>query len=214
MRQLHSDHTGLGFWLPIIIVSGFAREVDAAVEVMKDGATDVIHKPFVDREVSDTIRRALARSGRATHDLCAAGPVAQGRDAGKGAVLAVPGDRVHRRTRVMVGSRSATLTDSSLKVLLRLMVAHEEKTVVHKRDLGASNDQGFKGISVLRDALKPALGEGVDLIRNDRHGNYHLADDVTISTCDAEKLAKIGDNGITQLGRDLRRLLDARPSEV
>jgi DNA-binding response OmpR family regulator len=208
IRQLHSEHTGLGFWLPILIVSGFAREVGAAVEVMKDGANDVIHKPFVGWEVSDTVRRALERSGRATHALCAAGPVARALDA-KATPLSIPGDRVGRRTRVRFGSRSTLLTDSSLKVLLHLMVARAARTAVHKKELGARRDQGFKGISVLRDALKPALGEGIDIIGNDRHGGYYLTDDVTIGICDAEKLASIGDRKITELARELRRTLDA-----
>jgi DNA-binding response OmpR family regulator len=214
IRQLHSDHTGLGFWLPIIIVSGFAREVSAAVEAMKDGANDVIHKPFVGREVSETIRQALARSGRATHVLCVAGPPTRAVDAGNATLLSIPGDRVGRRTRVMVGSRSTFLTDSSLKVLLHLMVAHAGRTAVHKRDLGASKDQGFKGISVLRDALRPALGEGIEIIHNDHHGNYHLTNDVTISIFDGEKLASIGDTKITELARELRRVLDSTSSEV
>ena len=209
IRQLHSDHTGRGFWLPILIVSGFAREVNAAVEVMKDGANDVIHKPFVGREVSETVRQALARSGRGTHTLCAAGPGGRPLDAGKGTILSIPGDRDRRRTRVMVGSRATSLTDSSLKVLLHLMVAHAGGTGVHKRDLGASRDQGFKGISVLREALKPALPEGVDVIGNDHHGNYHLTNEVTIGICDAEKLASIGDSKITELARELRRILDS-----
>lgn len=211
IRQRHSDHTGLSFWLPIIIVSGFAREGDTAVEVMKDGANDVIHKPLVARQVSEAIRRALERSGRATHDLCAGGPAAFAPNAEKTLELAIPGDRVGRRTRVTVGARGTTLTDSSLKVLLHLMVAHEKKGSVHKRDLGGS-DGGFKGISVLRDQLKPALGEGVRMILNDKHGNYYLTNNVTITSCDAEKLGQIGDRTITELSRELRQLIPARSS--
>src|SRR5216117_856030 len=45
IRQAHGDHNGIPFWLPVLIVSGFAREADEAVEVMKNGASDVIQKP-------------------------------------------------------------------------------------------------------------------------------------------------------------------------
>lgn len=214
IRKGYADHTGSSYWMPILIVSGFAREVSAAVDVMKDGASDVIQKPFNSRNVSDAVNRALEASGRVTHDLCGGTPGPLRRDTGKTVVLAIPGDRERRRTRVLVSGRTIWLPDSSLKVLLRLAVAHEEHADVHKRDLGAKDDQGFKGISVLREWLRPALVEGVDIIGNDHHGNYQLADDVTISICDAERLAKIGDNQITGLSRVLRRLLDARPTGV
>ncbi len=46
VRALYPDHAGRGYRLPILVVSGFAREVNSAVEVMKDGADDVIQKPF------------------------------------------------------------------------------------------------------------------------------------------------------------------------
>src|SRR5262249_27940083 len=105
IRRLHSDHTELCYWLPVLIVSGFAREVPAAVEVMKDGAHDVIQKPFDAREVSGKIRAALERSGRPTHDLCGEKPPPRAADPRKGIVLAIPGDQIRRRTRIMVGSR-------------------------------------------------------------------------------------------------------------
>jgi DNA-binding response OmpR family regulator len=210
IRQLHADHTGRCYWLPILVVSGFAREVAAAVEVMKDGASDVIHKPFVGREVSETIRRALEHSGRATHDRCAKKPAPRALDADEGLVLTIPGDRVRQRTLVRVGSRSVPLTDGSMRVLLHLMVGRVAGKAVHKRDLGASDDKGFKGISVLRDALKGALPDGADIIGNDYHGNYRLTDDVTIGSCNTEKLVEIADQRITDLAQQLRRRLDAR----
>src|SRR5580658_2309256 len=41
IREEHSEHNGTSFWLPILVVSGFAREVNEAVEVMKDNASYV-----------------------------------------------------------------------------------------------------------------------------------------------------------------------------
>lgn len=213
IRRIHADHSGLCYWLPVLIVSGFAREVSAAVDVMKDGADDIIQKPFIARDISAKIRGALERSGRTTHSLCGEKPAPRVTDAGKGILLTIPGDQIRRRTRVVVGSRSVNLTNSSLKVLLALMVAHETGKDVHKRDLGARDDQGFKGISLLRAALQPALGEGIDIIDNDYHGNYRLKDEVRIGSCDTEKLAEIGDRRITELAQQLRRL-DARRPKV
>jgi DNA-binding response OmpR family regulator len=210
IRTMHAEHTGRSYWLPILIVSGFAREAAAAVEVMKDGASDVIQKPFKSHEVSAAILRALERSGRAIHNLCGEAPRSRVTDAGNPTVLAIPGDRTRRRTRVMVGASPIMLPDSSLRVLLHLIVAREAGRDVHKRDLGASADQGFKGISLLRAALQPALGEGVNIIDNDYHGNYRLTDGVTIGRCVTEKLAEIGDRKIAELARELQRQLDAR----
>ena len=214
IRRVHADHFGLSYWLPVLIVSGFAREVSAAVDVMKDGANDIIHKPFIAREVSAKVRSALERSGRPTHNLCSEKPVSQHIEAEDNIILRIPGNRIRQRTRVMIGSRPVDLTDSSLKILLALMVAHEAGTVVHKRDLGASDDQGFKGISLLRDALKPALNDGVNIIDNHYHGNYSLNDEVTIGNCDTERLEEISDRKITELAKDLRRRLDARRPKV
>ena len=210
IRQLRAEHTGVCYWLPIVIVSGFAHEVSAAVEVMKDGANDVVHKPFIAREVSGTIRRVLELSGRATHDRCSEKPGPRAPDARQRVVIAIPGDRERRRTRVMVSGRPIWLTNSCLKLLLRLMVAREDGGSVHKRDLGANDDQGFKGVSILREALKPALADGVDVIGNDHHGFYHLKENVVITGCDTDRLTTIGDAQIAKLGQELRRRLDAR----
>jgi DNA-binding response OmpR family regulator len=210
IRAVHAEHTGLSYWLPILIVSGFARDTAAAVEVMKDGASDVIQKPLTGREVSAAIRHALERSGRENHDLCGEAPRSRATDAGNLTVLAIPGDRSRRRTRVMVGARPIMLPNSSLKVLLHLMVAREAGRGVHKRDLGARDDQGFKGISLLRAELRPVLGDGVDIIGNDYHGNYCLTDEVAIGSCDTEKLTEIGDSKIADLARELQRQLAAR----
>jgi DNA-binding response OmpR family regulator len=202
-RSLYPDHAGPCYRFPILIVSGYAREVGSAVEVMKDGADDVIQKPLDSREVSSSVRQALERSGRSSHQACAAMP---GRtQAAAGAiVLAIPADRDRRRTRIAIGSTSLGLTDASLRVLLHLVVGKVTGEKVHKTDLGAQADQGFRGISVLRDALKPALGEGLDIIKNDHQGFYWLTDDVVIGDCDHEKLIAVGDAKITALAERLR----------
>jgi DNA-binding response OmpR family regulator len=200
IRQLYPQHTGRAFWLPVIVVSGFANEVSAAVDVMKDGAGDVVHKPLKSREVSEAVRRALERSGRSAHDRCGPSPPADTAVASAAVIqLAIPGDRIRRRTRVTIGQNDLELTDGSLKILLRLIVAHREGKGVHKIDLGATADQGFRGISVLREALKGALPSGIDIIDNDYRGTYTLTSNVVVGACDAEKLRAIGDRTIADL---------------
>ena len=202
IREKHGDHTGAAFWLPVLIISGFAREVNEAVEVMKDGASDVIQKPLDRQQVSQRIRRALQASGRQTHERCHEPPPAQRLNLKEGIVIAIPGNRIGRRTRVTIGSKPVELTDNSLKVLLHLMVGKQKGDLVHKRDLGAEEEQGFKGISILRNELKGVLGN-VAIIKNHYHGNYSLEANVIIGECDVDKLLEIGDKTISSLARQL-----------
>lgn len=200
IREKHGQHTGAAFWLPVVIVSGFAREVNEAVEVMKDGASDVVQKPLDRQQVSERIRRALQASGRQTHERCHQLPPPQHLNLKDGIVIAIPGDRIGRRTRVTIASKSVQLTDNSLKVLLRLMVGKQKGDLVHKHDLGAAEDQGFKGISILRNELKGVLGD-VDIIKNHYHGNYSLESNVVIGECAIAKLLQIGDKTISILAK-------------
>src|SRR5260221_14639389 len=100
IRLMHGEHYGTSYWLPILIVSGFARERDEAIEVMKEGASDVIQKPLNSREVSESIRLALVVAGRQSHELCLAPAPAQQLSVDDGIVIAIPGERIRRRTRI------------------------------------------------------------------------------------------------------------------
>jgi DNA-binding response OmpR family regulator len=206
MRGMHSDHTGTGYSLPILVISGHAREVDTAVDVMRDGADHVIQKPIKGGAVSDAVKGCLERSGRATHDLCAQ-IAARHAEPTQGLVLSIPGTRTGRRTRVTIGTRSADLPNRSLRVLLHLIVAKLAGRSVHKTELGARDDQGFKGVSELRDDLKPALADGTNIISNLYHGYYRLTDEVSIGPCDIAALVALDEVPITELARELERLL-------
>ena len=209
IRQRFSDHIGSSFWLPILIVSGFAREVDVAVEAMKNGASDVVHKPLVTGQVSETVRQALERSGRTFHSLCGTKPhMSRVKDGA--CVISIPGSRVKRRTQISVSGRIAELPDRLLTVLLRLMVAHLRGQQLHKVDLGYSGDKGFKAISLLREALKPVLGDGQNIIDNDYSGNYSLSKHVEIGICNADSLIAINHKPIADLAKELRGLLDSQ----
>jgi DNA-binding response OmpR family regulator len=211
LRAMSSDHTGAGYSLPILVVSGHAREVDTAVEVMRDGADHVIQKPIRGGAVSDAVKGCLERSGRATHDLCAALNARHAEASQDGLVLSITGTRTGRRTRVMIGTRTADLPNRSLRVLLHLVIARLADRSVHKTELGARDDQGFKGISELRDDLKPALPDGINIIANLYHGFYRLTDQVVIGPCDVAALIAIDEAPITELARELGRLLAELP---
>ena len=209
IRRRHSGHVGTIYSLPVVVVSGFAREVPAAVEVMQDGADGVIQKPFKTRQVSDEVSRALDRSGRKTHAHCASQPSLRLPDDSSGVVLAIPGDRIKNRTRVTVGAHSIPLPNNLLRLLLRLMLAYDKKKRAHKLDLGGTAHGGFKLISLLKAELRPAL-EGREIIDNDYRGSYGLTDDVTIGDCNVDRLVDIGDATISALARELGRRLKSR----
>jgi DNA-binding response OmpR family regulator len=210
IRGTYSDHTGAGYSLPIVVVSGHAREVDTAVEVMRDGADHVIQKPIKGGAVSDAVKTCLERSGRATHELCAA-ITARHTETTQGLVLSITGNRIGRRTRITIGTRSADLPNRSLRVLLHLVIGKLAGRAIHKTELGGRDDQGFKGISELRDDLKPALADGTNIIVNLYHGFYRLTDQVVIGACDTAALVAIDEAPITELAHEIARLL-AEPS--
>ncbi len=205
-RKAHPEHAGTCYWMPILVVSGFARERDAAIGAMKMGAHDIVQKPLKSGAVSDAVRGALADAGRTTHASCGASPVAKRAASTTGVVLSIPGERHGRRTRVLVGTNPVALPDSSLAILLHLIVGHLKKEPVHKQDLAGAEVHGFKGVSRLREHLKPYLDEGVDIIKNEYHGNYRLEDDVKIGSIDTAKLVEIGDAKITTLAKQLAKL--------
>lgn len=205
VRTRHTNHNGNTFTLPVLIVSGFARERDEAVDVMKSGANDIVQKPLASSQVSEKIRLALRDSGRQNHDACGALSIQRRVAPDAEVVLAIPGDRVGRRTRVTVAGNPVALTDASLRILLHLMVASKKEQMANKVDMGANAEQGFKGISNLRNELKLALGD-VDIIENKYHGNYCFVDRVRIGECAFENLRRIGNHAISSLVEELREL--------
>jgi len=213
IREKHHDHNGTAFCLPVIIVSGFARERDEAVDVMKDGASHVVHKPFDSRQVSERLRQALEDSGRKTHERCEEPKQAQSPNLKDGITIAIPGDRIGRRTRVSIGGKTIELPDFTLRVLLHLMVAQRKGEPVNKRDMGATDDQGFKGISVLQSELKPILGT-TKIIKNHYHGNYSFEPGVKIGDCAVNKLLEIGDGTISSLAKLLQPKAPSRTRKV
>jgi len=204
IRHMDSEHSGLRFWLPVLVISGFARERDEALQLMKDGATDVIQKSIDSQAVSQAIRKALAESGRETHDLCENHPVVPRDNFKEKVIVGIPGDRAKRRTTVRLGSQQVTLTDGSLRVLLHLVLGHLQNKQVHKTDLGANHEQGFKGISILRGELKQILGD-IDIIKNHYHGFYGFVPSVTIGEIVFDRLRELDDVAISSLADKIRK---------
>jgi CheY-like chemotaxis protein len=210
IRQLDSEHSGVRFWLPVLVVSGFARERDVLLELMKDGASDVIEKPET-KAISGAIRNAFLESGRDTHHQCENHRSGLRDNFNEKVVVTIPGDRDKQRIIVRLGSQPVKLTVSSLRILLYLILGHLQNKQVHKDELGANNEQGFKGISILRNELKQVLGE-VDIVKNHYHGIYALVPSVDIGEITFDKLLELGDHQISSLVVKLQQV-SAPPAE-
>lgn len=185
MRAISPRYTADGRpSVPIVVVSGYAREADEAVEAMKDGANDVVQKPTTNaRGLSDRLRRALEACGRSRHELCT------------GAarwILSVPAEQDKRRFSVQIRGVNAWLTTRSLELLLLLIIGKLKGVRLHKTDLGWDEDHGFRAMSRLREQLAQCGVAGEEIVVNRHHGQYELAEDLEIGACDPGRLRAIG----------------------
>jgi CheY-like chemotaxis protein len=206
-RARNVQRDGTTYLLPIVVVSGYAHEAEAAVAAMRDGASDVVQKLSNGRDKSERIRRALELSGRCSHEDCEKISAATPATPSDRLTLDIPGDVEGQRVGVRLGQRHAKLTHSALKVLLHLVKGRLSKALVHKTDLGARADRGFRGVSVLRQELAVAYdGDSKEIVTNNQRGAYCLAAKVDIGQINTNKLEAIGDHQITKLAKEIRRL--------
>ncbi len=207
IRSHYGGKHGSSFRTPIVVVSGHANEVDAAVTMMKDGADDIIRKPLNLHELETRVRAAFNSAGRSSHAECAAAVVRANER--NGLVLRISGERKGERALVTIADRTAPLTAGAMKVLLQLAIAFQERRMVSKEVLGAKQHEGFRAISRLREQLRTA-GDRGDIIANDRRGGYSLRSEVTVVACNAEALKALEDKDIDRLAAQLEALLAGR----
>jgi ActR/RegA family two-component response regulator len=181
LRSAFPERVGRGHRLPILVASGFARDVPTAVELMHDGADDILEKIYTSGQASEKLRSIFLRSEHPLHDGCSRDDLAEGPAALPELQVSIPGHREKQRTEVRVGERSAWLPDGSLRLLLALIVGQLEGRHVHKSEVGGTDAKGYKGISELNDQLRPALPPTCrTLTKNHYHGNYSFIDGVTV----------------------------------
>jgi CheY-like chemotaxis protein len=190
--------------VPVVVVSGHVSSWEAGVGVVtKHGATDVVRKPIDDqRLVVETIRSALERTGRSSHDACAA---ARSSVQARALTISIPGTRHKQRTDIVVHARTVRLTDKPLRTLLRLILGKLENKPVHRLDLG-KGEEGIRAIAVLRKDLESVL-DGIEIIENDRASNYSLVSMVQIGTCNVAALRKIGNQSIAEVAEQIQDLI-------
>lgn len=124
-KRTEGDH------LPVLIVSGHAKEHYFVVKAFQTGADDFITKPVSESKppFKDKIQDALRRSGREKHQNCAGTPA---RGGGKPATVAEPtdgprlsmtitGQQEDKRTVVTIADRAVPLTANSFFLVFRLV---------------------------------------------------------------------------------------------
>lgn len=204
IRAMYGGPPGATFWIPVVIVSGHAKDPDEVAELMKLEADDVIQKPYKRDDVVRKVREALTRSGRPDHDRCQ--KVSTQRSV-EGILVSISGaSHGRRRLEVEINGRRGGLTESSMCAFLRLLIAHAGCKTVHVGDFGKKVD-GHKVIGHLRSDLRAFVEEPTTFVVNTYGGKYSLRSDVRIGECDIERLAAYGHAIIADLARDLGAVL-------
>lgn len=200
IRTVYPERHGSGHRFPILVVSGYAREGAEAKEVMREGASDIVWKLAnggLAAELSRTIQEQFRASGREDHAECSLMPLE----------LSIPGDRVGRQTKVMLGARSAFLADRHLRVLLYLIKGKVIGVRVHNQDMEFKGVGGNRLPSEVNEAMKGTFPANIEaIVKNHYHGNYSLIDEVTISDIAYDRLVAFDDEKITRLAKEIRRL--------
>ena len=207
IRSQFGGPPGATFWIPVVIVSGHANEPDDVAELMKLEADDVIQKPYKRDDLVRKVRDALFKSGRADHEACTKVNDQRKVD---GILVSISG-AMHgrRRLEVQINGNRGGLTESSMCVFLRLLIAHATGKTVHFTAFGKRID-GRKVVGRLRTDLLAVLDDPTTFVVNAYGGYYSLRSDVQIGECDFERLAKHGHANITDLARELAAVLVAK----
>jgi CheY-like chemotaxis protein len=198
--------------LQILVMSGHAKEHYYVVKALQEGADDFITKPVGDSKppFKDKIQDALRRSGREKHEACAA-VMREARAASASASLEITGRQEGKRVEVKVGGKPVLLTNASFLMLLTLVAGRlrSPEGWVHKSDLGAKAEQGWKGISRLKEELGPHLPPKSAIVENDQSGSYRLHGVLEIAGVDTGHLGSLGDARIAKLADEIARLTEA-----
>lgn len=201
IRRKYPERNGLTDWrFPVLVVSGFAKEGSQTKEVIRAGASDIVWKQAsldLTAELSRAIQQQLQASGREDHADCCLTPLE----------LSIPGERQKQRSRVMLGVRSAYLTDRCLRVLLHLIKGKLNRAWVHNLEMGFGGDGGNRIPSEVDNEMRKTFPPNITrIIENDHHGGYSLIDEVTIGEIAYDRLVAIEDNKMATLAREIQQL--------
>ena len=216
MRKLYPRRNAADkYCLPVLVMSGHAKEHHYVVKAFQHGADDFVTKPISDNHppFDDKIRDALRRSQRERHADCPAVMMNARASAAApttpGARLTVTATHQGERIEVKIDGRCANLSPGPLEILLHLLAGRlrEGEGWVHRRDMGGTADQGWKGVSRLNEQLGPAMPGGVKFYENDKRGSYRLHLDVELAHVDCHGLTQLLDGTAGNLVAEIASLL-------
>jgi DNA-binding response OmpR family regulator len=198
-------------WIPIVVVSGHAREVDQAVEIMKLDADDLIQKPYDEDVVIRKVREALRKSGREAHSACRMTKQAHGVGPSEplprpGDIIGIPGRAAKKQTLVTIGAAEVGLSDGPLVVLLRLMLAHTQGEAVPLSKFSVDDQAAYKAVTRLRNALRSVVVDPHRFILN-ADGTYALGSHVQLGEVNTTWLANRRNTAIADLALELEQQL-------
>lgn len=209
--------------LPVLVVSGHAKETDYIVDAFQAGANDFVKKPIGTnrRPLKDKIQDALRNSGRQKHEHCGAICKVARAASSAGALemlpsavatmteIAIVGRQQDKRFEVRIANKPVFLTNASLLLLLKLYAARLRNAEgwAHKNhDLGVQNDQGWKGMTRFREELAPHLPSKTQAVENDGHGNYRIHPGIEIAKIDIARLEALANPDLTPVVAEIKRL--------
>ncbi|MBF0182241.1 MAG: response regulator [Magnetococcales bacterium] len=205
--------------LQILVMSGQAKESQDIVECLQNGADDFLLKPLASNipSVSDKIMSCLRKSHRINHGSCKTVMAAAcaSSDTPTQATqknvypaihLSITGEAQGKRTGIVVNGKPCSLPDVQLMLLMRLVVGRlqNERGWVHKNDLGAKDEEGFKLISLLNTSISPFLPHEMLFYDNDKKGSYRINRSIKIGTIGHELLERHSDVRIRNLSTQIK----------
>lgn len=192
--------------LPVLVMSGNAKERHDIRRTFTNGGDDFIFKPFSENGLPfpDQIAEALKKSGRERHECCAAAH-REARAANDAVSIAISGRESGKRTEILVAGRSVLLTGASFVLFLLLVRARlVGDGWAHKNDLGGGEERGWKQLSRLKAELGAILPGALPAFENDRNGLYRLSPQIAIGEIDWPQLASHSAAPVRAFARDCR----------
>lgn len=204
IRRIHSEYAGEGFRLPVIVVTASISERDSAVAIMRDGASDLIGKPF-GTDAAARIRACMTRAGRTQHTECTNPRLARVEPAPARLVIEIPPVSAnHPRTRVLIAGCALTLPPTPLYALLQLVAAKLRGQRVDAANLSVAN-RPHQVVSDLRSRLRTAHVPAADQIVQNEAGQYWLREDLEIAGVDLQALTSLGEHRISEIAIEISK---------
>lgn len=195
--------------LPIVVLSGNAREHEDVMAAMDAGADDFLKKPLSSskRALRDVLKTWLANSGRDSHARCAA-VSSEARDGHRFVQLVLTGAPRGRRVEVEVNEKPVEMQVAVFTTLLRLAKAREasDEGSVPAAALGLNDSQALQAASRLRRELRshvPGVSDPVPCVAK----TYALSPAIRLAPVDWAALERHPDSDVRRLVAELKKAL-------